>query len=469
MKLKQLFAAAALCVSMIGYCADAPKYIFYFIGDGMGLGPVMATEAYIRLAHNDEHPLIMTQFPVATWAQTWSASSPVTDSAAAGTALSTGYKTKNGMLGMTPDSVSVTSIARILKDDGYGVGIISSSAIDDATPGAFYAHVPYRSMYYEVGKDAAASGYDFFGGSGLRGNVDKKGNATDLYDLLAKNNYKIYRGAEGAKNLSTTTDKKVILLNPENYGNVNQMGYVVDNRGGDGIGLTLPMTTEVCINHLVKNSPDKFFMMCEGSLIDHALHSNDGSAAIKEVIDLNQCIEQAYQFYLSHPDETLIVVTADHDTGGMSTGCKSTGYNAFFNNVDCQKITRDRMSEYFKVLLASRQVFTWEDMQEYLKENFDFWGTVKVTEAQEQELKDVFNSTFVQRTAQDEKGLYNDSNAFAAAVMRVYANSTGFGFTTPNHTGNPVPVFAIGVGSERFTHRYNNSDIPKTILSILGK
>jgi alkaline phosphatase len=229
------------------------------------------------------------------------------------------------------------------------------------------------------------------------------------------------------------------------------------------------MTTEACINHLVKNSPNKFFMMCEGSLIDHALHSNDGSAAIKEVIDLNQCIEQAYQFYLSHPDETLIVVTADHDTGGMSTGCKSTGYNAFFNNVDCQKITRDRMSEYFKVLLASRQVFTWEDMQEYLKENFDFWGTVKVTEAQEQELKDVFNSTFVQRTAQDERGLYNDSNAFAAAVMRVYANSTGFGFTTPNHTGNPVPVFAIGVGSERFTHRYNNSDIPKTILSILGK
>jgi alkaline phosphatase len=469
MKFKHLLAAAALSISMLGFSADAPKYIFYFIGDGMGLGPVMATEAYIRLAHNDEHPLIMTQFPVATWTQTWSASSPVTDSAAAGTALSTGTKTKNGMLGMNPDTISVTSIARILKDDGYGVGIITSSAIDDATPGAFYAHVPYRSMYYEVGKDAAASGYDFFGGSGIRGNVDKKGNPTDLYDIIAKSGYKIYRGAEGAKNISTTTDKKVILLNPENYGNANQMGYVVDNRGGDGIGLTLPMTAEACINHLKKNSPDRFFMMCEGSLIDHALHSNDGSAAIKEVIDLNQCIEMAYEFYKQHPDETLIVVTADHDTGGMSTGCKSTGYNAYFANVDCQKISKDRMSEHFKTLLKSDKAYTWAEMEQYLKDKFDFWGTVKVTEAQDKELKEAFNNTFVNHTAQDEKGLYNNSNAFAAAVMRVYANSTGFGFTTPNHTGNPVPVFAVGVGAERFTHRYNNSDIPKTILSILGK
>jgi alkaline phosphatase len=324
-------------------------------------------------------------------------------------------------------------------------------------------------MYYEVGKDAAASGYDFFGGSGIRGNVDKKGNPTDLYDIIAKSGYKIYRGAEGAKNISTTTDKKVILLNPENYGNANQMGYVVDNRGGDGIGLTLPMTAEACINHLKKNSPDRFFMMCEGSLIDHALHSNDGSAAIKEVIDLNQCIEMAYEFYKQHPDETLIVVTADHDTGGMSTGCKSTGYNAYFANVDCQKISKDRMSEHFKTLLKSDKAYTWAEMEQYLKDKFAFWGTVKVTEAQDKELKEAFNNTFVNHTAQDEKGLYNNSNAFAAAVMRVYANSTGFGFTTPNHTGNPVPVFAVGVGAERFTHRYNNSDIPKTILSILGK
>ncbi len=469
MNFKHLFAAAALSLSMLGYCADTPKYIFYFIGDGMGLGPVMATEAYNRLAHNDERPLVMTSFPVATWTQTWSASSPVTDSAAAGTALSTGYKTKNGMLGMDPDSVNVTSIARILKDDGYGVGIISSSAIDDATPAAFYAHVPYRSMFYEIGKDAAVSGYDFFGGSGIRGGKDKDGNDTDLFERLDKNGYKIYRGQEGAQAVSTTTDKKVILLNPEGYGNVNQMGYVTDGRGSDGIGITLPMTAELCINHLLKNSPDHFFMMCEGSLIDHALHNNDGSSAIKELIDFDSCIELAYNFYLQHPDETLIVVSADHDTGGISTGCRHTGYNAYLQNVDCQKVSKDGMSKFFKTLLASRRVYTWEDMQEYLTQNFDFWGTVKITEAQEKELKDVFEQTFVQRTATDEKGLYSSSNAFAAEVMRVYANSTGFGFTTPNHTANPVPIFAIGVGSERFTHRFNNTDIPKTILSILGK
>ena len=141
--------------------AAAPKYIFYFIGDGMGPGQVMAAETYNRMTRGSDTELLMMRLPVNAMCTTWSASSPVTDSAAAGTALAAGVKTKNSMLGMGPDSVAVNSIAVDLKEMGYGIGLITNVAPDDATPGAFYAHVPYRGMYYEIGCQAAESGVDF--------------------------------------------------------------------------------------------------------------------------------------------------------------------------------------------------------------------------------------------------------------------------------------------------------------------
>lgn len=168
--MKHRFISALASVLVAGSLfANTPKYIFYYIGDGMGMGQVMGAEAYNRTVLGNNDHLLMMQFPVSAVSTTFSASSPVTDSAAAGTALATGNKTNNGMLGMTPDSTSVTSIAKTLFDDGYGIGLVTSVYPDDATPGAFYTHVPSRSMYYEIGKDAASCGYDFIGGSNLRG------------------------------------------------------------------------------------------------------------------------------------------------------------------------------------------------------------------------------------------------------------------------------------------------------------
>ncbi len=301
--------------------ADAPRYIFYFIGDGMGMGPVMATETYSRLVLGNDSlngQLTMTTFPAASIVTTFSASSPVTDSAAAGTALATGHKTRNGMVGMDADTVAVNSIARFLKDAGWGVGLVTDCAADDATPAAFYAHQPNRSMYYEIGKDAASSGYDFIAGAGLRGGKDKKtGEATDLYDVIASRGYTVLRGQDGARAVETTDSRKIILLNPEGYGDPSEMGFHIDSVGKDGVGLTLPIAMEACLTQLQRNSPERFFMMVENGLIDHALHGNDGSAAVKQVLGLDDCIRRAYEFYLQHPDETLIIVTADHETGGL--------------------------------------------------------------------------------------------------------------------------------------------------------
>ena len=194
-------AAGALAIAAISAQAQAPKYIFYYIGDGMGMGPVMAAQTYNRVVRGNDKPLTMMQFPTVAWCQTWSASSTTTDSAAAGTALSTGTKTKNGMLGMSPDTIPATSVATVLHNEGWGVGITTSVAADDATPGAFYAHVPHRKMSYEIDCEAATSGYECLAGAGLSGlNGDKH---DEIVKLMQQNGVQMVYGPEGVQQIDS--------------------------------------------------------------------------------------------------------------------------------------------------------------------------------------------------------------------------------------------------------------------------
>lgn len=457
-----LFGAMLLTASAMMAQDAAPKYIFYFIGDGMGLGPVQTAERYNRDILGNDKPLTMMQFPVVSFCQTYSYSSPITDSAAAGTALSTGQKTRNGMLGMGPDTTAVTSIARIFKDDGYGVGIVTSVAPDDATPGAFYAHVPNRSMYYEIGVQAAGSGYDFLCGAGLRGEKDGDGNATDLLDVMARNNVQIVRGPREIANINAD---KVFLLNTPGTVEWN-IGYTIDSIPDV---LNLPLITQTCLDHLLKKSPDKFFMMVEGGNIDHALHGNDGGAAVVEILNFNDALKIAYDFYLAHPDETLIVVTADHDTGGMALGNTTLKYAANLGYFKYQRVSKEAFSDYCKGILKSRRVYTWDDMKEYLTDNFGFFTEVPVSAEQEAGLREKFDATFELRNSADQETLYANFNAFSVAVFRLLNDVAGVGFTTFSHTGNPVPVFAVGVGADRFKGLNNNCCMAKKILSIAQK
>ncbi|MDE5797213.1 MAG: alkaline phosphatase, partial [Muribaculaceae bacterium] len=259
----------ALSIALAGLCAltagaETPKYIFYFIGDGMGMGHVMATRNYLRTVHNpDSLPLMMT-FPVASPVQTYSFSSTTTDSAAAGTALSTGNKTNNYMLGVSPDTIPVTSIAVNLKDQGYGIGIITSVAPDDATPGAFYAHVRDRKLFDDITADAAASGYDLIAGAGLRGSADAA-------DVLRRGGFDVVYGLDEF-NASTAPRKFLLDTHTEHPWSI---GYTIDGPWGS---LNLPDMTEAAISHLSVTHPERFFLMCEGGNIDHAAHSNDGAA-----------------------------------------------------------------------------------------------------------------------------------------------------------------------------------------------
>lgn len=461
MDIRKLFLGAALAAGMVVHAEDAPKYIFYYIGDGMGISPLMTAQAYNREVLKNDKPLQMLQFPVASFAMTYSANSPVTDSAAAGTALSTGTKTKNSMLGMSPDTVALTSVARQLKDMGYGVGIITSVGLDDATPGAFYAHVANRQMRYDIDIAAAKSGYDFMAGAGLAGFTDKSGNPTDVEAVLNENGVQLVRGLDGIQQINSD---KVMLLAEADRPNYN-IGYTIDSVTGV---LTLPIITQTCLDHLTAKTPDKFFMMVEGGNIDHALHGNDAGAAIKEILNFNEALALAYNFYLKHPDETLILVTADHDTGGMSYVKSRLKLDNSLSIFDYQKVSKEAFSEYCKSLLKDRRIYKWEDMQEYLEENLGLFTHIPVSDEKLEQLKGMFEKTFEMRNTSDQKTLYASFNSFAVAVFDLINDAAGTIFTTTSHSANPAPVFAVGVGSDKFKQLNNNNELPEILREIVG-
>ncbi|MEE0984585.1 MAG: alkaline phosphatase [Bacteroidaceae bacterium] len=439
--------------------AKKPKYIFYFIGDGMGLSPVLCAETYNQTVLGNKEPLLMLQFPVASMATSYSASHTITDSAAGGTALATGHKTKNGMLGVNADTVAVKSIAYELQEKGYGIAIATSVAPDDATPGAFYTHVDHRNKFYDITKDMAQSGFDMFAGGQLRGTAPQ--GEPDVRTVLSNAGYSVVDGP--AKWNEQKHGDKVVLLNQPYH--LTHIGYTIDSIQGN---LTLPFITQACLDHLEKASPKKFFMMVEGGLIDHALHPNDGGAAVKELLNFDHSLRIAYEFYLRHKDETLIVVTADHNTGGMAAGVGGGSYNLKFKNYDYQRISMQAMQYECQQMIKSGKEITWEFMKEYLKEKLGLYSAIPVSKSNDKALQDAFHTTFVAKTSAQKKTLYTDLNDFVARTFQVLDKITGIGWTTGSHTADFVPVYAIGVGCEQFQGFMDNTEIPNKIRRICG-
>lgn len=446
-----LLAAAALATAPAASAAH-PDYVFLFIGDGMGHGQIMAADTYLRTTTGrPDTTLTMLSLPVASLCTTYSASSPVTDSAAAGTAIATGTKTLNGMLGMAPDSTVLRSIARDFQKLGYGIGLVTTVAADDATPAAFYANVPHRGMYPEIGRQAAASGYEFIAGAGLRGFTDGKGNPTGIASEFDRYNVTIARGPAELARAERRGDNKIIYLSPDTIRNY-RVAYSIEE---NPTGMTLTSMTADAIAHMRRVRPNQFFIMVEGGAIDHASHANDGGAVIGEVLEFDRALKEAVDFYHRHPDRTLIVVTADHETGGMSLGNNAIGYNSLPQLLTGQRLSKDSFSDLCKTLDHP----TWPQMESILRRNFGLWETIPVNDDQTRLLRDTFTETFVIGGTEDQQTLYNRYNHFATTLFKVISDIVGLGWTTNGHSGNPVPVFAIGVGAELFSPAADNTQI----------
>lgn len=453
--LKSLLCGLAI-TAFSAMAADSPKYIFYFIGDGMGHGQVMGADTYRRLVQKQQDKLLMLQFPVAGMSTTYSANTPVTDSAAAGTALATGRKTLNNMLGMTPDTVAARNVAEDLHELGYGIGLVTNVCPDDATPGAFYAHVPARWMWYDIAMQFADSPVKFLAGSKLRGAMNK-GKYTGLYERIRERGVEIVRGVE---NLPGVDSERIILLNTDTIS--ENMGYAVDSPAGN----SLAQFTDAAIAHMQRTSPDKFFLMVEGGNIDWAGHDNDGITIVREVLAYDKVLQKAYDFYLAHPDETLIIVTADHETGGMTVGQKSTGYNQYPQVVDRQSKSKAQFSKECWDIINSNTPISWNEMKEALSGNLGFYTRSELSADQDRRLKEAFESTFIIKDGKSTTGLYSTYPEFVEVAYTIQNELAGYGFTSGKHTGNPVPVYAIGVGAEKFGRPLDNTDIPNIIREL---
>ena len=300
-----------LFMLMLSVQAQQAKYVFYFIGDGMGVNQVLGTEMYLSELKGEigVTPLLFTQFPYATTATTFSATNGVTDSAAAGTALATGKKTKNGALGVTKDSERVNSVASWAKENGYRVGVSSSVSIDHATPAAFYAHQDKRSAAYQIGLDLIETNFDFYAASDFvdPNNAKAKDGKTyeSLYSLAEKAGFTIARGYKDYQKKAKKAEKMILFQTEKASQKDNSsIPYAIDRKKGD---MSLAEITRAGINFLSKDLSKGFFLMVEGGKIDWAGHANDAATNFREVIDMDEAIKVAYEFYSQHPDETLIV------------------------------------------------------------------------------------------------------------------------------------------------------------------
>ena len=436
------------------------KYVFMFIGDGMGPHQVLATEMYLAELDGEigRKSLTMTTFPYSGQVATFSASSGITDSAASGTCLATGKKTTNGMIGQTPDSVAVVSVATRLKEEGWGVGIMTSVTIDHATPSSFYAHTPSRNNYYVIGTQLAESGFDFFGGSGFYHPQDKQNSkAPNLYDLCEENGYVLAGGYVDAK--AKIGAKKMLLVPEERLANRSRhsgaLPYAIDRKRGE---LSLPEIVEVAIAQL--STHEKFFIMAEGGKIDYASHANDGGTVLREVIDFDNAIKLAYEFYLQHPDETLIVVTADHETGGMALG--NSDYVLNLKVLAEQQCSSDLLSDQLSALHKKAGTnLTWEQVKEVITKNTGLYAAVEMKEEEDEALRQAFAQMVAHQGV--EKTLYKDINALASKALAILNQKSRLGWTSKGHTASAVPVFAIGVGAERFTGWHDNTEIAPLI------
>ncbi|HCZ06110.1 MAG: alkaline phosphatase [Thermotogota bacterium] len=400
------------------------KNVIYMIGDGMSFNNL------VLASYLEGKRLTLLNTPYTGWVLTHSADSIVTDSAAAGTALLSGFKTNNGMIGMLPDGTVVPSIAEIAAKNGVKVGIVVTCRVTHATPGAVYGHVESRNDENTLAEQLVNSDITVVFGGGWRHFVATGGKRTDGKDLIA------LAKAKGFDYITTRTemlnyhgDKVLGLFSSSHLAPASE-------RSGEQ-----PMLWEMVDKALEVLSKDgaPFFLMVEGSQIDWENHGNDVYGMWQEVLEFNKAFEVALEFAESHPD-TLIVVTSDHETGGL--GLSTGGYTMDIELLRGYKKNAD--------WLARESGGDIEKLKSLVKE----YCGVELTD------EDV---SFIEAMK-----AANPSYGYSNAIGRILSNKAKVGWTTFDHTAGPVPIFAVGPGAEHFVGVFDNTDIPRIIGRLAG-
>lgn len=438
-----------LSLASTAFAAGTPeqvkaKNVIIAIGDGMGFGA-------LQLARNvligPDGKFVFETFPAVGYVTTYSADNLVTDSAAAATAIATGYKTNNGMIAVKPDGTPVQTILEAMKKAGKATGLVATNTIYDATPAAFGAHWGTRGGSEEISAQLLDAGIDVLLGGGREYFLPANdgGKRKDGRNLIKEAAAKGYAVATTGTELKAVSGKKLLGLFHPSY-----MNYQTDRAY---LGADEPTLTEMAAKALeaLKGSENGFFLMIEGSRIDHAAHAGDAAGVVAEMNDFANAVKLAYEFAKANPD-TLLIVTADHDTMGFS------------------------VTEPFDYSLLKQVKVS----PEFMAGQFEKGADGKFTE---DSVRRAFMKFAGIRSLTDEQMALIQANAGQAAyrvgyaVGAVIAQNLKLGIVSPSvqaesntggHTGNPVPLFATGVGSELFSGVMDNTEIPGKIAKAAG-
>lgn len=431
----------------------SPKYVFLFIGDGMGLAQIHAVEIMLGALKEQGiqvEKLNFSNFPGTGFMTTFSSNFYITDSAAAATAIASGHKTINGRINRDESNKKeFKTIAEMAKEKGMKVGIISNVPLNHATPACFYAGVNHRQKYYEIAQQMVESGFDFFGGGGIKYPSGRKGLQENILETARKKGYKVIQSESEFLSLgSQNRDERIIAVN-ETLTSEDALPYVID-RGVQEISLVQYVDKSIQL----LDSDQGFFMVVEGGKIDWAAHDHDAATMIKEVMEFDEAVFRAYEFYCERPDETLIIVTADHETGGMTLGSEFSGSRlslGLLNNqtLSLEKFYRDWLEPYKRDTVREEQ--STEDLMRAIQEKF---GLQILTEKEKEELYRSFKEP-------------NDA-LFGLRVLEILSRKAGIAWTTGGHTASPVPVFSIGKNYQKFVGYYDNTDLFKKLVEVMG-
>lgn len=456
-----------------------PKYVFMLIGDGMSAVQVNAAQVYNgnnSEGEVDTADLLFTEFPAVGLATTHDSTSFCPDSASTATAMSTGYKTHSGVIGLAVDKTTeVTNIAELLQEQGKKIGIISNVTINHATPAAYYAHAESRNDYYGIALQMAESGFDYFAGGEISQPTGKEKDQTDAYEVLQDKGYTVARTADEISALNASTGK-CYAVTPVTQDS-GAMPYSIDHQDG---GLTLTDFVKKGIE-VLDNDDEGFFMMVEAGKIDWSCHANDALTTIHEVYEFENVVKTAFEFAQEHPDETLIVVTGDHETGGMTIGYASTGYDTAFNILNNQKMSFVEFDKLISSKIEENADLAFADVMPLITENFglkeptgdaeaDAADPLVLTEYEYSKLQQGFAESMLadedREWTEETMLLYGGYNPLSVSITHIINNKSGIGWTSYSHTGVPVPVYAYGVGSEIFNGYYDNTDVFNKLVEI---
>jgi len=434
-----------------------PKYVFFFLADGGGMAHLEIARQYNRQVHNEGFVIvdkIIKEGNVGVMT-THAADAFSTDSAAAATALAGGCKANVGVLGMCADGTPTTSAMEIARRRGMRLGLVTNATIYDASPAAFVCHVPNRrdyaaiiERYLDLGPDVLlGGGKDQFLPKGKPGS-----RRSDDTDMIAAFEKKGYRSVATKTDLDGLSRGKVLGLF-----SLRDMSMEVD-RDKSSEPSVYDMT-RAAIRVLHDQNPKGFFAFIESENIDTASHLSDIASVIHDYREFDRAVGLAYEFYRKYPRETLIIVTSDHETGGLGFTLalkdltSTKGENQLVGtSEDFKKIQSIHISLQKASQLLGRNP-TPDAVDKVMNEYFP--GFTLAPEYREAIVK----RQPISRT------LFTDPTAQALGAM--IANNTQIYWLTSAHTNQPVLVAALGLGAERFKGYYDNADFGKKLKALI--